>query len=97
MAGLARSMGGETDAALAVLEGQADAAFGLASVAKQYRLDFVPVVRERFDLLVWRWDWFEEPFQKFLALCRSAVFEDHVRGLTGYDASGLGRIHFNGN
>lgn len=87
----------ETDAALAVLEGQADAAFGLASVAKQYRLDFVPVVRERFDLLVWRRDWFEEPFQKFLALCRGPVFEEHVRGLTGYDASGLGRVHFNGN
>ncbi len=87
----------ETDAALAVLEGQADAAFGLASVAKQYRLDFVPIVRERFDLLVWRRDWFEEPLQQFLEFCRRAVFEEHVRGLTGYDTSGLGRIHFNGN
>jgi len=86
----------ETDAALAVLEGQADAAFGLLSVAKQYRLDFVPVIRERFDLLVWRSEWFEEPFQKFLELCASPEFEDRVKGTDGYDASGFGRVHYNG-
>lgn len=86
----------ETDAALAVLEGQADAAFGLMSVAKQYKLDFVPVIRERFDLLVWRSEWFEEPFQKFLEVCKSPEFEDRVQGMDGYDASGFGRVHFNG-
>jgi molybdate-binding protein len=86
----------ETDAALAVLEDQADAAFGLASVAKQYRLDFVPVVRERFDLLVWRSEWFEAPFQKFLGLCRSEAFAEKVRTLAGYDVSGLGTVNFNG-
>ena len=85
----------ETDAALAVLEDEADAAFGLLSVAKQYRLDFVPVVRERFDLLVWRSEWFEGPFQKFLDLCRSATFKDRVETLPGYDVSGLGRVHYN--
>lgn len=86
----------ETDAALAVVEGQADAAFGLLSVAKQYRLDFVPVVRERFDLLVWRSEWFEEPFQKFLEMCRTPAFQERVETLKGYDVSGLGRVQFNG-
>ncbi len=86
----------ETDAALAVLEGQADAAFGLLSVAKQYRLDFVPVIRERFDLLVWRSEWFEPPFQKLLELCRGPVFAERVSALEGHDVSGLGTVHFNG-
>lgn len=86
----------ETDAALAVLEGQADAAFGLLSVAKQFRLDFVPVVKERFDLLVWRSEWFEQPFQKFLELCRSPAFGERVKTMPGYDVSGLGRVHYNG-
>ncbi len=86
----------ETDAALAVLEGQADVAFGLASVARQYRLDFVPIVRERFDLLVWRRAWFEEPFQTVLAFCGSKSFADKAASLEGYDVSGLGRVHFNG-
>lgn len=91
-----RSARTETDAALTVLEGQADAAFGLQSVAAQYRLDFVPVLRERFDLLVWRSEWFEEPFQKFMALCRSDEFAEKVAGTKGYDIAGLGKVHFNG-
>lgn len=86
----------ETDAALAVQEGDADAAFGLMSVAKQYRLDFLPIIRERFDLLVWRSEWFEEPFQKFMAFCRSDAFAEKARGMEGYDASHLGKVHFNG-
>ena len=39
----------EVDAAMAVLEGDAEAAFGLATLATQYKLPFVPLVRERFD------------------------------------------------
>lgn len=94
--GLVHPARSETDAALAVAEGQADAAFGLHSVADQYRLDFVPVVRERFDLLVWRSEWFEEPFQKLLRLTRSRAFSDKAGSLSGYDVSGLGTVHFNG-
>jgi len=86
----------ETDAALAVQEGHADAAFGLLSVAKQYRLDFIPVIRERFDLLVWRSEWFEEPFQKFMKFCQSRAFADKARAMDGYDTSNLGQVHFNG-
>ncbi len=86
----------ETDAALAVLEGEADAALGLESVARQYRLDFVPLVRERFDLLVWRAEWFEAPFQALLNFCRSDAHQARAASLPGYDVSGFGTIHFNG-
>jgi len=86
----------EVDAALAVLEGEVDAAFGLLSAAKQYRLEFVPVVRERFDLLVWRSEWFEEPFQKLLELVNGKEFAVKAASLEGYDISGLGRVHYNG-
>jgi excisionase family DNA binding protein len=86
----------ENDAALAVLEGEANAAFGLASVARQYRLGFVPVVRERYDILVWRSEWFEEPFQTFLKFCRSDDFSNKAGSMDGYDVSGLGSVHYNG-
>ncbi|GAB4226570.1 MAG: helix-turn-helix transcriptional regulator [Methyloligellaceae bacterium] len=86
----------ETDAALAVLEGRADAAFGLRSAAEQYQLGFMPVMRERFDLLVWRREWFEPPFQAFLALCRGTAFRERAAALSGYDISGLGKVHYNG-
>lgn len=86
----------ETDAALAVLEGKADAAFGLKALATQYRLAFVPLIRERFDLLVDRRTWFEPPIQTLLDFCRSAAFHGRLKEFDGYDASGLGRVHFNG-
>jgi excisionase family DNA binding protein len=86
----------ETDAALAVLEGKADAAFGLAALAAQYRLGFLPIVEERFDLLVDRRAWFEPPMQRFLAFCRSARLPARAGELEGYDVAGFGRVHFNG-
>ena len=86
----------ENDAALAVLEDQADAAFGLRSVARQYRLHFVPILKERFDLLVWRRDWFQPPFQSLMEFTRTQTFRERAETLTGYDVSGLGKVHFNG-
>jgi excisionase family DNA binding protein len=86
----------ESEAALAVFEGKADVAFGLRSLATRYRLAFVPVVRERFDLLVERRAWFEPPFQRFLAFCRSTAFTARAEEMGGYDISGLGRVLFNG-
>lgn len=86
----------ETDLGLAVVDGNADAAFGLFGVARQLRLGFVPLLRERYDLLVWRRFWFEEPFQRFLAFCRSERFAAYAVELGGYDLSGFGTVHFNG-
>jgi len=86
----------ETDAALAVLEGQADAAFGLEGLARRHRLDFVPVIRERFDLLVDRRAWFEPPLQRFADFCGSKPFQDKAREMHGYDVAGLGTVCFNG-
>jgi excisionase family DNA binding protein len=86
----------ESDAALAVLEGEADAVFGLKCLARQFRLDFVPVVRERFDLLVWRREWFEPPYQRLMAFTKTREFKRRAETLTGYDVAGLGTVHFNG-
>lgn len=90
---LARS---ETDAALAVLEGRADVSFGLKTLASQYKLAFVPIIEERFDLLIDRRAWFEPPLQTFIAFCQSDAFRARARELEGYDVSGLGRVRFNG-
>ena len=86
----------ETDLALAVADGKADAAFGLAAAARQYRLDFVPLMRERYDLLVWRQFYFEDPFQRLLRFCRAPQFAARAAEFGGYDVNGLGTVHFNG-
>jgi len=85
----------ESDAALAVMEGKADAAFGLRALAAQYRLGFVPIIRERYDLLVDRRAWFEPPWQGFLAFLRADAFAARLSELQGYDASDLGRVRLN--
>ncbi len=86
----------ETEVATAVADGDADAGFGLASVAGRFGLPFVPLLRERFDLLVWRRAYFEPPFQALLRLCRSEAFAARAAALGGYDVSGLGEVRFNG-
>ena len=86
----------ETDAVASVLDGSADATLGLRSVALRFRLEFVPLMRERFDLLVDRRAWFEPAFQSFLSFCRSDALRERAEVLQGYDVSGFGKVHFNG-
>ncbi|MBT7942012.1 MAG: substrate-binding domain-containing protein, partial [Alphaproteobacteria bacterium] len=85
----------ETDLGLAVLEGKADAGLCIASVATQYRLDFVPLHRERYDLVIRRRDYFEPPVQALLAFANSEVFVERAGEMPGYDASKLGRVVYN--
>lgn len=92
---VARPARSESDAAFAVAHGDADVALGIAAVARQYRLDFVPVQRERYDLLLRRRDYFEPPLQALLAFTRTATFADKARSLGGYDTTDLGRVVYN--
>ena len=85
----------EADAALAVAAGKADAALGLAALAAQYRLPFVDLVEERYDLLVDRRAWFEPPMQRFLEFCRSPLFRERAADHAGYEIGGIGTVHFN--
>ena len=56
----------------------------------------MPVLRERFDLLVDRKAWFEPPMQAFLDFCRSEAFRFKADAMGGYDITGLGKVHFVG-
>lgn len=87
----------ENDTALAVRDGDADAAFGLKCTAHRFQLDFVPVLKERYDLLLLRREWFEPPLQRLFAFARTEEFQAKAASLTGYDISGLGKVHFNGS
>jgi len=86
----------ESDAAVPILEGKADAALGLQGVARRHQLGFVPLLDERFDLLVDRRSWFEPPLQAFAAFCRSDAFRAKAAEMHGYRVDGFGTVHFNG-
>ncbi len=86
----------EADVALAVADGKADAGLAVETVARQYRLGFVPLFRERYDLAVWRRDWFEPPLQALVSFARTRAFAERAKELGGYDVSGLGTVRYNG-
>ena len=86
----------EADVAAAVAEGRADAGLAIEAVAKQYRAGFVPLVEERYDLVIWRRSTFEPAVQKLMEFARSEAFKDHAAQLGGYNISSLGTVHYNG-
>lgn len=85
----------ETEAAEAVATGRADAAPGLASVARAHGLGFVPLIEERFDLVVDRRAYFEPPLQALMAFVRMPAFARHAADLEGYDVSDIGQVRWN--
>ena len=86
----------ELDLGLAILEGRADAGFAVEAVARALKLDFLPLMRERYDLLIRRRDYFEAPVQTLFAFARGSAFQARAEQMGGYDVSGLGRVELNG-
>lgn len=84
----------ESDAAAAVASGEADAALGLEAMARQFRLDFVPMVQEDFDLLIDRRSYFTPPLQTLCDFARSAEFRSRADALGGYDVSVIGTVRW---
>ena len=91
-----RTARNETEAALSIVEGEADATFGLRSFADRYRLGFVPICIEHFDLLIDRFAYFESEIQTLLRFALSEEFRVEVDRYAGYDVTDLGVIRLNG-
>lgn len=85
----------ENDLGLAIVEGKADVGLAIRSVATQFRLSFVPLQKERFDLVMHRRDYFEPPVQALLEFCRTPAFAARAADLGGYDVQGAGKVVFN--
>ncbi len=86
----------EADVAVTVSENKADAGLGLGCVAHQFRLGFVPLLRERYDIVVFRHAYFDPAFQIFIEFCRGDAFRTKADELGGYDIGGFGKVHYNG-
>lgn len=84
----------ENDAAVAVAAGEADAALGIEAMAKPFKLTFLPLADERFDLLVNRRAYFTEPLQTLFEFARSTAFKDKAAALGGYDLSDHGTVRW---
>jgi putative molybdopterin biosynthesis protein len=80
------------DIAQAIRHGRADCGIATRSVATAAALDFVPIVWERFDLVVRQRDYFHPPLQSLFGFVRAAAFATRARELGGYDITDAGTV-----
>ncbi len=75
-----------------IASGMADVGFGVQTAAERFKLDFIPVARERYFFAVSA-EALEQPkMRKVVDVVRSQDFRRSVQQLAGYDASDTGEI-----
>jgi len=77
---------------LKVLRGEADAGLATKTAAQLLGLDFVPLAREKFDLLIPKERFFRHGIQILMGIIASREFRSRMEGLGDYDTSESGRI-----
>ena len=85
----------ESEIAVAILDGRADAGLAVRAVARQFHLDFIPLTIERLDIAILRLSYFDAPWQTLMAFTRKPAFQRYAKSLAGYDISGLGTVMWN--
>ena len=81
-----------TGVAAAVASGTADVGLGIMAASRALALDFVPLLKERYDLVIPR-PYYESPLlELLLEIIRSPVFQAQVMDLGGYDTSQTGQV-----
>jgi excisionase family DNA binding protein len=78
--------------ALRVLRGEADVGLATRAVAAALSLGFVPLTRERFDLVIPKAGFFRPPVQALIEAIRSERFRRGLERLGGYDWTQTGRV-----
>jgi len=79
--------------ASAVAEGSADAGLGVYAAARAFGLDFMPVARERYDLVLLAADRRRLPLSWLLDTVASPGFRAVIAELGGYDTTKTGQEH----
>ena len=82
------------DIAQAIRAGRADCGIATRSVATAAGLEFVPILWERFDLVMRQRDYFRPPLQKLIAFARGPALAARAAELGGYDVTDSGSVRF---
>ena len=76
-----------------VARGDADVGLGTEKAAMQVKnVEFVPLQKERYDLVLLKHDLDKPHFQALLAILKSKAFQNEVAGMGGYDTSKMGDV-----
>ncbi len=74
----------------AVARGEATVGLGIQAAAAAYGLDFVPLTKERYDLVLPAETWDSAPAQALVQAIRAPRFRETVLSLGGYDLTASG-------
>jgi len=76
-----------------VARGEADVGIGIEKAAMQVQnVEFIPLQKERYDLVMLRHDLDKPHFQALLSILRSSAFRNEIAGMGGYDVSQMGDL-----
>ncbi|WP_296059806.1 helix-turn-helix transcriptional regulator [uncultured Ellagibacter sp.] len=79
--------------ASAVARGRADVAVGSEKIARQVEgIDFVPLQKERYDLVLKKRDLDTPPMRSLMGILESGLLKEEFSSLGGYDTSDMGKI-----
>jgi putative molybdopterin biosynthesis protein len=78
--------------AVNVFSGTADVGLGILAAARALGLDFIPLLPERYDLVVPETTFADPRFQTLLAVIRSREFQEAAAALGGYDLKDCGQV-----
>jgi putative molybdopterin biosynthesis protein len=78
--------------AVNVLSGTADCGMGIFAAAKALDLDFIPLARERYDLIIPKAHLEDDKVQTVLSLLNAAHFQEKIKELGGYETSLTGQV-----
>ena len=91
--GYDRIMGSHLTMAAAIAAGDADLAIGTERISRQMEnLDFIPLLEERFDLVIKKDAMDSEPVKKLLEILNAPVFRREVERFSGNDYRDLGKV-----
>jgi putative molybdopterin biosynthesis protein len=82
------------DVAQAIRAGRADCGIAFRAVALSAGLEFVPLLWERFDLVVRQRHYFRPPMQALLTFLRTPALKQRAGELGGYDVAEAGTVRF---
>ena len=74
-----------TNVAVAVLSGMADTGLGILAAARALDLDFIPIAKEQYDLVIPSSFVDDLKIQFLIDVTKSKEFKERVKGLGGYD------------
>lgn len=79
--------------ASAIARGEADLALGNEKTSLQVKgIDFIPLQKERYELVIKKENMYDSPFKSIIEIIRSKEFKTELSGIGGYDLTETGNI-----